>query len=86
MTEKNEKKSQKKHGAGKFFLGAALGAAVGALASKFIKIDFTSDDEAAEKSKAKSCKCGDDCKCDKDAKCDCDKKKVAEKKPTSEKK
>ncbi len=87
MTEKNEKNLPKKHGAGKFFLGAVLGAAAGAIASKFIKIDFTSDDdkEAAEKSKTKSCKCDDDCKCDKDAKCDCDKKKVAEKK-TAEKK
>jgi hypothetical protein len=84
MTEKNEKTSQKKHGAGKFFLGAVLGAAAGAIASKFIKIDFTSDDEA-EKSKTKSCKCDDDCKCDKDVKCDCDKKKVAEKKTTEKK-
>ena len=42
MTEKEQKKSS---GAGKFFLGAALGAAVGAIASKFIKFDTTDDEE-----------------------------------------
>ena len=48
----------KKGGAGKFFLGAALGAAAAAVAAKFIG------------SKKKSCDCGKDCKCDKkDCKC-----------------
>ena len=41
MTEKAEKN---KSGAGKFFLGAAIGAAIGAIASKFIDINVSSDD------------------------------------------
>ena len=45
MTEKAEKN---KSGAGKFFLGAAIGAAVGAIASKFIDVSITSDDEPDE--------------------------------------
>lgn len=56
MTEKT-----KKGGAGKFFLGAALGAAAAAVAAKFIS------------GKKKSCDCGKDCKCDK-TDCKCDKK------------
>lgn len=84
MTEKSAKTTKNKHGAGKFLLGAALGAAAGALASKFIKIDFTSDDEPAKKPKA--CKCDDDCKCDKGAKCDKSaEKKLAEKKTADKK-
>ena len=42
MTEKAEKN---KSGAGKFFLGAALGAAVGAIASKFIKFGDAEEEE-----------------------------------------
>ena len=43
MSEKPEKN---KSGAGKFFLGAAIGAALGALAGKFIKVNV--DVEGAE--------------------------------------
>lgn len=42
MTEKQEKN---KSGAGKFFLGAAIGAAVGAIASKFIQFGGAEDEE-----------------------------------------
>ena len=42
MTEKEQKS---KSGAGKFFLGAAIGAAIGAIASKFINLNVTSDDD-----------------------------------------
>ncbi len=63
------KEKKNKSGAGKFFLGAALGALAGAIAGKFI-----SNKEEAEK----SCECGEDCKCGKD--CDCDEKtKTADK-------
>lgn len=41
MPAKQEKKSS---GAGKFFLGAAIGAAIGAIASKFIDVNVTKDD------------------------------------------
>lgn len=44
-----------KSGAGKFFLGAALGAVAATVTAKFIG------------GKKKSCKCGEDCKCDKKA-------------------
>ena len=45
MPEKQEKKSS---GAGKFFLGAAIGAAVGAIASKFIKFGTDDGEEIEE--------------------------------------
>lgn len=41
MPAKQEKKG---NGAGKFFLGAAIGAALGAIASKFIDISVSKDD------------------------------------------
>lgn len=41
MPAKQEKKNS---GAGKFFLGAAIGAAIGAIASKFIDVSVTKDD------------------------------------------
>ena len=40
MPAKQEKKS---NGAGKFFLGAAIGAAIGAIASKFIDVNVNKD-------------------------------------------
>ena len=81
MTEKAEKN---KSSAGKFFLGAAIGAAVGAIASKFINLNPDEDEEEEN-----TCP-----KCDKDGKkCECKKEEVAkeavEKKPvkkTAEKK
>ena len=68
MTEKAEKN---KGGAGKFFLGAALGAVVGAVASKFIKLN--PEDEEDEEEMACP-KCEKDCK-----KCECKKEKTAKK-------
>lgn len=60
----------KKGGAGKFFLGAAIGAAAAAVAAKFIG-----------SKKKNTCECGDDCDCeDCDCKdCECDKKEKAAK-------
>lgn len=55
-----EKKSS---GAGKFFLGAALGAIAGAVAGKFISVK-------AEKAE-EDCDCGDECNCED---CDCKEK------------
>lgn len=63
---------QNKSGVGKFFLGAALGAALGAIASKFVKIETDDGEEIDEP----QCDCGD--------KCDC-KKQSATSKKTSEK-
>ena len=60
-------KKNKKGGAGKFILGAALGAAAAAVAAKFI----------GNKKKAKACKCDDGCKCGDD--CKCEKKKTTTK-------
>ncbi len=48
MTEQKEKKSS---GAGKFFLGAALGAIAGAVASKFVS------------AKNDECECDENCDC-----------------------
>lgn len=67
----NEKKSS---GAGKFILGAALGALAGAIAGKFI----------SSKDRADECECDGDCECDDcdcDEKCSCEQKKADEKKP-----
>lgn len=64
MTEKG------KGGAGKFFLGAALGAIAGAIAGKFISVK-------SEGEETEACKCGDDCKCREE--------KPAEKKSTAHK-
>ncbi|MBR2658632.1 hypothetical protein IKG28_03435 [Candidatus Saccharibacteria bacterium] len=50
--------TNKKGGAGKFFLGAAIGAAAAAVAAKFIG------------SKKKACECDEDCKCGDDCKCE----------------
>ena len=58
----DEKKSS---GAGKFILGAAIGALVGAIAGKFIS-SKEHDDEC-------ECDCEGECNCD--DKCDCDKAK-----------
>lgn len=71
--EKTEKSSS---GAGKFFLGAALGAIAGAVAGKFIHDKV----KEAEKECAPDgeCECGPDCDCDD---CKCEKEpKVADKK------
>ena len=65
MTEEKKNKS----GAGKFFLGAALGALAGTIAGKFI-----SNKEENE-----------GCACDKKAACDKDEEKVAEKTKTTDK-
>ena len=61
-----------KSGAGKFFLGALLGAAAGAIAGKFMSSNKDSGEELEE------------CGCDHDGKCKCEdkyecKKEVAEK-------
>ena len=54
MAEKN------KSGAGKFFLGAAIGAAAAAVAAKFIG-----------SKKKNTCECGDDCDCPPECECGC---------------
>lgn len=59
---------KKKSGAGKFFLGALLGGALGAVAGKFIKVNIKNEDE---------CDCDEDCECD--GECECDKKEATEK-------
>lgn len=61
MAEKN------KSGAGKFFLGALLGGVAGAVAGKFLKVKFNSDEECGCDEEC-DCggKCGDKCKCDAD--------------------
>lgn len=59
MAEKTKK--EKKGGAGKFFLGAALGAAAGAVAAKFLGGKKKCDNEDCD---CKDCD-GKDCKCDK---------------------
>lgn len=61
MTE--EKKSS---GAGKFILGAAIGAVVGAIAGKFISVKNGESDDCDEE-----CDCDDTCECDDDCKCGC---------------
>ena len=53
-----EKKSS---GAGKFFLGAALGAIAGAIAGKFISAKADENDGDEEE----GCKCGEECSCNK---------------------
>lgn len=55
MAEKVNKDSSKGSGAGKFFLGAALGAVAGMVASKFVsaKVSKTTED----------CECGGSCDC-----------------------
>ena len=67
-----EKKEKNKSGAGKFFLGAALGALAGAIAGKFISVNKDED-----------CECGDKCDCEKKCKCEDSSDKIVEKK-TSE--
>ena len=72
-------KSKSKGGAGKFFLGAALGAAVGAVAGRFISA-------GAKKS---ACGCGEECDCDDEMNCGCHGKDVeakVEEKPAAAKK
>ena len=76
MTEKAEKN---KSGAGKFFLGAAIGAAVGAIASKFIKLEV---DEGEDLPEEETCDCDKECKCAKKP----SEKKITEEKTTAKKK
>ena len=65
-------KDKKSGGAGKFFLGAAIGAIAGAIAGKVISDRagaecYDEEDEECEKlDDKKSCKCSKDCKCKKD--------------------
>ena len=60
------KENNNKGGAGKFFLGAALGAAAGFIASKFISANMKKDGgEEIEESCDCGAKCGKDDKCDK---------------------
>ena len=64
MAEKTKK--EKKGGAGKFFLGAALGAAAGAVAAKFLGGKKKCDNEDCD---CKDCDCEPGkCECKKDAK------------------
>ena len=71
MTEEKKNKS----GAGKFFLGAALGTLAGAIAGKFI----------SNKEENEGCACKGECECDKKATCDKGEEKVAEKTKTTDK-
>ncbi|MDO4747400.1 MAG: hypothetical protein Q4A70_03640 [Candidatus Saccharibacteria bacterium] len=54
-----ENKEKGKSGAGKFFLGALIGAAAGAVAGRFLS-------SRAEKNDLDECECGDDCDCKKE--------------------
>ena len=67
----NEEK--KSSGAGKFFLGAALGAIAGAIAGKFISSAKTEEYDEADY----GCDCDDTCECDKN--CECKKDESAKK-------
>ena len=70
MTEKTEKS---KSGAGKFFLGAALGAAAGAIASKFVSVEVDKGEETDEDEKCSCCSksaCKAKCPCCKSTECD----------------
>lgn len=64
MAEKAEKN---KSGAGKFFLGAALGALAGAVAGRFVKLKMDNDEE-------ETCPCGckEECVCDGNCTEECD--------------
>ena len=62
MTKKNNS------GAGKFFLGAALGAALGAIASKFIKVDLAEEDAADTPQTDDQCQSSADTCCCKESK------------------
>ena len=76
MTE--EKKSS---GAGKFILGAAIGALVGAVASKFMSSKKDAEGEC-------NCDCEEECHCEGECHCDnkaCDKEPKAEVNDTKKK-
>lgn len=70
MTEK-----KKGNGAGKFILGAALGAIAGAVAGKFM--NAKKPEEKCEC--GDDCKCGDDCECGDNCECNKDTKKTEKK-------
>lgn len=93
LQENKGEATKNKSGAGKFFLGAALGAAAGFIASKFVSAkmpkiedddDDDDDDDELVIEAGIGCKCGKDCKCGKGEKCDCKKgdTKAAEAKVT----
>ena len=71
MTENNKK------GTGKFFLGALLGAAAGAIAGKFVSEKLKDDAGNCEND---DCKCGEKCECGKKDSKETDKMVIAKEK------
>ena len=76
MTEQKEKN---KSGAGKFFLGAALGALAGTVFSRFMSAKEEAEDEEDSCDHNKNCTCKANCECHKEE------KKPAVKKTTKKK-
>ena len=76
-----EKQQKKSSGAGKFMLGAAIGAALGFFASKLVSVkksEYDDDDEDDELEELGDGKCECDEHCDCDCKKDDDDEKVVE--------
>lgn len=73
MATKNNDKEGNKSGAGKFFLGAALGALAGVAAGKLVKDQFAKKKvEGADGADEQDEPCDEKC-CAKGKKCDCNK-------------
>lgn len=70
------KEEKNKSGAGKFFLGALIGAVAGLVASRFVSIDVTKNDDDEEDED--DCDC-EECECEK---CECEDKEVEAKTET----
>ena len=77
MADNNEAK-KKSSGAGKFFLGAALGAIAGAVAGKAVSAKMQKYKSDGGEALDDLCDCGPDCDCKPE--CKCDKKTSSDKK------
>lgn len=70
------KEEKNKSGAGKFFLGALIGTVAGLVASRFVSVDITKNDDDDEEDDEDDELC-DECEC---VECDCEKKETETKK------